>query len=267
MTDWTTSAPEALRTYATLDSHGGKVSKRVEVLTDVPSSAADGRHDGMVAVRGPWPTGALDEHAEDGAELVRGTPTVGWVDPATLRDWYRPDLVIVPLSEAHGAGLRPGLFADTRTRGRVRIDDREGHVGPDGRPAFRALAGSPGDLRLDAPLPRDEVVRVVEVRDDARTEDGASAVAVLTTPVLPVLAPGVYPDHAGDRAGLPPAPAPGSVRVRAFWVEQGERAEIVRLDAPANTMWVDRGHRGPVPVAVSGVGPDLVRYVTEAVAA
>lgn len=266
MTDWTSTASDALRTFATLDAHGGKVSKRVEVLAVAPP-ADDPRLAGLVAVRGAWPTGAVDEHTEDGSTPRRGTTTVGWVDPSALRDWYRPDLVVVPLAEARSAGLRPGLFADSRTRGRVRIADREGHVGPDGRPAFRALAGRPGDLRLDAPLPRDEVVRVVEVREDAQTDTGASGLAVLTTPVLPVLAPGVYPDHAGDRAGLPPAPAPSSVRVRAFWVERGERSEIVRVDAPANTMWVDRGAPDLVPVAVSHVGADLVRYVTEAVAA
>jgi hypothetical protein len=266
MTDETT-LPEALRTFATYDSHGGKVSKRVEVFPDDEPRAADDRYAGMVVVRGPYPTGALDERAEDGGPLLRGTTAVGWVDPGDLRDWYRPDLVVVPLTEARTAGLRAGIFADTRTRGRVRIDDREGHVGPDGRPAFRALAGTDEDPRLDLPLPRDEVVRVVEVSEDARTVTGASAIAVLTTPVLPLLAPGVYPDHAGDRAGLPPAPAPGSVRVRAFWVEQGERAEIVRLDPRANTMWVDRGAGTAVPVAVSGIGADLVRYVTEAVAA
>ncbi|WIB11882.1 hypothetical protein [Curtobacterium sp. MCPF17_052] len=50
-----TTAPEALRTFATFDGHGGKVSKRVEVLDHEPPVSPDGRYDGLVAVRGEHP--------------------------------------------------------------------------------------------------------------------------------------------------------------------------------------------------------------------
>jgi hypothetical protein len=235
---------EALRTFATFDSHGGKVSKRVEVLADTP------RPDGLVAVRGPHPLGAVDE------EPV-GTAVVGWVDPAELRDWYRPDRIVVPLAEARSAGLVPGLFADSRSRGRVRIDGLEGHLGPDDRPAFRTLAGPGEDPVVDAPLPREDVVRIVSVADEP------TGMVVVTTPVSPILPPGVYPDRAHDRPGLPPAPDRGRVRVRAFSVSRGERSEIERVDERANTMWIAAGDGRSVPVAVNGIGPDLVRYTSE----
>jgi len=263
MTDETPTAVEELRTFATFDSLGGKVSKRVEVLPTEPRPSDDGRYDGLVAVVGEHPLGALDERPHGHATLARGVPSVGWVDPADLRDWYRPDRVVVPLVEANVAGLEPGLFADTRTRGRVRITDREGHLGPDGRPAFRALVGPPAEPRLDAPLPREEVVRIVSVSPDAVTDAGAAGVAVVTMPVAPVLAPGVYPDRAADRVGLPPAPSRGAVRVRAFSVSGGERHEIERLDEQANTMWIAAPDGQVVPVAVNAVEPDLVRYVAE----
>jgi hypothetical protein len=233
-----------LRTFATFDSHGGKVSKRVEVLEATP------RPDGLVAVRGPHPLGAVDEERA-------GSAVVGWVDPAELRDWYRPDRVVVSHIEARSAGLTAGLFADTRSRGRVRIDGLEGHLGPDGRPAFRTLVG-PGDAPVvDAPLPREDVVRIVSVSVEA---DG---VVVTTMPVSPILAPGVYPDRARDRPGLPPVPDDRSVRVRAYSVSRGERSEIERLDERANTMWIAGADGRSVPVAVNGIGPDLVRYTSE----
>ena len=101
-----------LRTFATFDGHGGKVSKRVEVLDHEP--AAGSPHEGLVAVRGEHPLGALDERAADeSAALARGVPSVGWVDPSTLRDWYRPDRVVITRLEARQSGIEPGLYADS----------------------------------------------------------------------------------------------------------------------------------------------------------
>lgn len=285
-----TTAPEDLRTFATFDGHGGKVSKRVEVLDHRPPVSPDGRYDGLVAVRGEHPLGALDERAaDDSAELARGVASIGWVDPATLRDWYRPDRVVVSLLDARRSGLEPGVYADSRGRGRVRIDGQEAHLAADGRPAFRALAGSVDAPKVDVPLPMDQAVRLVVVSaagtgdapaagsGDApadgsgaapadgtvgrpvRTESGALGVEVVTTPVAPVLSPGEYPTYADDVPGLPPRPASGRVRVTASVLLDGSMHRVDRLDGPANTLWIERGGR-VVPVAASDVGSDLVRY-------
>jgi hypothetical protein len=256
MHDDTTAARPELRTFATFDAHGGKVTKRVEVLPAEP------RDDGLVAIRGEHPLGAEDERAVHGGTPTRGDAVDGWADPAALRDWYAPHRVVVPLTEARAAGLEPGLFADTRARGRVRIADAEGHVGPDGRAVFRALVGPVDDPRVDHPLPREEAVRIVEVHAGASTDDGAAAVLVVTLPVAPVLAPGLHPDRADDRAGLPPAAHDRRVRVRAFVLVDGERREIDRVDAAAGTMWLVSGDGPSVPVAMPGSGGDLVRYET-----
>ncbi|MFJ3384306.1 MULTISPECIES: hypothetical protein [unclassified Curtobacterium] len=248
-----TDVPD-LRTYATFDGHGGKVSKRVEVLDHAP---LDDRYAGLVAVRGEHPLGALDERAvDDDAELARGVASIGWVDPATLRDWYRPDRVVVPLIEARRSGLEAGVYADTRGRGRVQIDGREAHLAPDGRPAFRALAGSGA---VDAPLPKDQVVRLVTVTAGAVTGSGAAGVEIVTTPISPLLAPGTYPAYADDVPGLPPRVPSGTVRVRASVLLDGSLLPVERLDEPANTLWVTRDGRS-VPLAANEVGPDLVRY-------
>lgn len=269
-----TTAPEDLRTFATFDGHGGKVSKRVEVLDHRPPVSPDGRYDGLVAVRGEHPLGALDERAaDDSAELARGVASIGWVDPATLRDWYRPDRVVVSLLDARRSGLEPGVYADSRGRGRVRIDGQEAHLAADGRPAFRALAGSVDAPKVDVPLPMDQAVRLVVVSAagtgdapadgtvgrPARTESGALGVEVVTTPVAPVLTPGEYPTYADDVPGLPPRPASGRVRVTASVLLDGSMHRVDRLDGPANTLWIERGGR-VVPVAASDVGSDLVRY-------
>jgi hypothetical protein len=248
-----TNAPE-LRTWATFDGHGGKVSKRVEVLDHL-----DDRYEGLVAVRGEHPLGALDERAvDDDAELARGVASIGWVDPATLRDWYRPDRVVVPLVEARRSGLEPGVYADTRGRGRVRIDGQEAHLSPDGRPAFRALAASGV---VDAPLPKDQVVRLVTVTADAATPTGAAGVEIVTTPISPLLAPGTYPAFADDVPGLPPRTSSGRVEVRAAVLLEGSLHPVERLDEPGNTLWVARDGRS-VPLAANEVGPDLVRYTS-----
>lgn len=269
-----TTAPEDLRTFATFDGHGGKVSKRVEVLDHRPPVSPDGRYDGLVAVRGEHPLGALDERAaDDSAELARGVASIGWVDPATLRDWYRPDRVVVSLLDARRSGLEPGVYADSRGRGRVRIDGQEAHLAADGRPAFRALAGSVDAPKVDVPLPMDQAVRLVVVSTTGtgdvpadgtvgrpvRTESGALGVEVVTTPVAPVLTPGEYPTYADDVPGLPPRPASGRVRVTASVLLDGSMHRVDRLDGPANTLWIERGGR-VVPVAASDVGSDLVRY-------
>lgn len=246
-----TDAPD-LRTFATFDGHGGKVSQRVEVLDH-----ADDDHEGLVAVRGAHPLGAVDERAaDDDAELARGVASIGWVDPATLRDWYRPDRVVVSAIEARRSDLTPGTYADTRGRGRVRIDGLEAHLGSDGRPAFRALAGSGV---VDVPLPKDQVVRLVTVRDDVRTATGAAGVEIVTTPISPLLAPGEYPAWARDVPGLPPRASSGRVVVRASVLLDGELFPVERLDEPANTIWVRRDERS-VPIAANEIGPDLVRY-------
>lgn len=255
----TTAAHPDLRTFATFDAHGGKVTRRVEVLADEP------RDDGLVPIRGEHPLGAADERTLHGGSPARGDAVDGWADPAALRDWYRPDRIVVPLTEARAAGLEPGLHADTRTRGRVRIADAEGHVGPDGRAVFRALVGPAADPRVDHPLPRDEVVRIVDVRADATTDDGAAALEVITLPVAPLLAPGVHPDRADDRVGLPPVEHDRRVRVRAFVLVDGERREIERVDVAAGTMWIVGAAGRSVPVALRDAGGDLVRYVTESV--
>ncbi|PYY36767.1 hypothetical protein DEJ16_02535 [Curtobacterium sp. MCJR17_055] len=268
-----TTVPEDLRTFATFDGHGGKVSKRVEVLDHRPPVSPDGRYDGLVAVRGEHPLGALDERAaDDSAELTRGVASIGWVDPATLRDWYRPDRVVVSLLDARRSGLEPGVYADSRGRGRVRIDGQEAHLGPDGRPAFRALAGTAEAPKVDVPLPMDQAVRLVVVTvagrdgDDLggtapahRTSTGAAGVEVVTTPVAPLLAPGEYPEYADDVPGLPPRPASGRVRVSASVLLDGALHPVDRLDEQANTLWIERGGR-VVPIAASDVGGDLVRY-------
>jgi hypothetical protein len=273
-----TTMPEDLRTFATFDGHGGKVSKRVEVLDHRPPVSPDGRYDGLVAVRGEHPLGALDERAaDDSAELARGVASIGWVDPATLRDWYRPDRVVVSLLDARRSGLEPGVYADSRGRGRVRIDGQEAHLGSDGRPAFRALAGTADAPKVDSPLPMDQAVRLVVVTtpgagrdgddDDPgagtdpahRTPTGAAGVEVVTTPVAPLLTPGEYPEYADDVPGLPPRPASGRVRVTAAVLLEGALHRVDRLDERANTLWIERGGR-VVPIAASDVGGDLVRY-------
>lgn len=243
-----------LRTFATFDGHGGKVSKRVEVLDH-----SDTHHAGLVAVRGEHPLGALDERAADeDASLTRGVPSIGWVDPASLRDWYRPDRVVVTRLEARRSGLEPGVYADSRGRGRVRIDGLEAHLGPDGRPAFRALAGSGDAPVVDVPLPKDQAVRLVVV--SAVT----SGVEVVTTPVVPFLAPGEYPSYASDVPGLPPREPVGRVAVSASVLLDGALHRVDRLDERANTMWIERDGR-VVPVAANEIGADLVRYTAVAV--
>ncbi|QWS32671.1 hypothetical protein [Curtobacterium aetherium] len=205
-----TTAPEDLRTFATFDGHGGKVSKRVEVLDHRPPASPDGRYDGLVAVRGEHPLGALDERAaDDSAELARGVASIGWVDPATLRDWYRPDRVVVSLLDARRSGLEPGVYADSRGRGRVRIDGQEAHLAADGRPAFRALAGSVDAPKVDVPLPMDQAVRLVVVSAAGTGDapaDGSGAAPADGSGDAPADRSGAAPaDRSGD------APADGTV--------------------------------------------------------
>ncbi len=241
-----------LRTFATFDGHGGKVSKRVEVLDHEPPAA--GPYAGLVAVRGEHPLGALDERpADDGSDLARGVASIGWVDPATLRDWYRPDRVVVSRLEARRSGLEPGTYADSRGRGRVRIDGLEARLAPDGRPAFRALAGPADAPVVDVPLPTDQAVRLVVVR---AVDEGLE---VVTTPVSPFLAPGRYPAHDADVVGLPPRPSTGQVEVRASVLLDGSLHAVTRIDERAATIWVRQGD-AEVPLATSAVGADLVRY-------
>ncbi|MBT1623204.1 hypothetical protein KK101_10955 [Curtobacterium flaccumfaciens pv. oortii] len=241
-----------LRTFATFDGHGGKVSKRVEVLDHEP--VAGSRHEGLVAVRGEHPLGALDERAADeSAALSRGVPSVGWVDPSTLRDWYRPDRVVITRLEARQSGIEPGLYADSRGRGRVRIDGLEARLAPDGRPAFRALAGSEAPWVVDVPLPTDQAVRLVAV---AEVDEGFE---VVTAPVSPFLQPGEYAAYDDDVPGLPPRPSSGRVVVSATVLLDGSLHEVERIDEQAATIWVRREGR-TVPIATSAVGPDLMRY-------
>lgn len=241
-----------LRTFATFDGHGGKVSKRVEVLDHEPSTG--GPYAGLVAVRGEHPIGAIDERAADeSAALARGSESIGWVDPATLRDWYRPDRVVVSRLEARRSGLEPGTYADSRGRGRVRIDGLEARLAPDGRPAYRALAGSADAPVVDVPLPTDQAVRLVAVR---AVDEGLE---IVTTPVSPFLAPGRYPTFGDDVVGLAPRAATGHVRVRAAVLLDGSLHEVERIDEQAATIWIRRDDR-TVPVAASSIGPDLVRY-------
>jgi hypothetical protein len=235
-----------LRTFATFDGHGGKVSKRVEVLDHQP--APGGPHEGLVAVRGPHPLGALDERAAEDA-----THRIGWVDPATLRDWYRPDRVVVSRIEARRSGIEPGTYADSRGRGRVRIDGLEARLAPDGRPAFRALAGSADAPVVDVPLPTDQAVRLVAVR---AVDEGLE---IVTAPVSPFLSPGRYPAFGDDVVGLPPRASTGDVTVSAAVLLDGTLHEVERIDERAATIWIRREDRS-VPIAVSSVGPDLVRY-------
>ncbi|GAA3340552.1 hypothetical protein GCM10017714_20730 [Curtobacterium pusillum] len=241
-----------LRTFATFDGHGGKVSKRVEVLDHEPS--AGGPYEGLVAVRGEHPLGAIDERAADeSASLARGAESIGWVDPATLRDWYRQDRVVVSRLEARRSGLEPGTYADSRGRGRVRIDGLEARLAPDGRPAFRALAGSGEAPVVDVPLPTDQAVRLVAVRT---VDEGLE---IVTTPVSPFLSPGRYPAFGDDVVGLPPRPTTGYVSVSAAVLLDGVLHEVERIDERAATIHVRRGDR-TVPIAASAVGADLVRY-------
>lgn len=241
-----------LRTFATFDGHGGKVSKRVEVLDHEPS--ASGPYEGLVPVRGEHPLGAIDERAADeSAALARGAASIGWVDPATLRDWYRPDRVVVSRLEARRSGLEPGTYADSRGRGRVRVDGLEARLAPDGRPAFRALAGSADAPVVDVPLPTDQAVRLVSVRP---VDEGLE---VVTAPVSPFLSPGRYETFDDDVVGLPPRPATGHVLVSASVLLDGELHEVERIDERAATIWIRQGER-TVPIAASSIGPDLVRY-------
>jgi len=241
-----------LRTFATFDGHGGKVSKRVEVLDHEPSDA--GPYAGLVPVRGAHPLGALDERPADAStDPAPGAPVIGWVDPATLRDWYRPDRVVVTHLEARRSGIEPGLYADSRGRGRVRIDGLEARLAPDGRPAFPALAGSAEAPVVDVPLPTDQAVRLVAVRI---VDDG---VEIVTTPVSPFLSPGTHTAYDDDVVGLPPRPASGHVVVSAAVLLDGELHQVERIDERAATIWIRRGDR-TVPIAASSVGADLVRY-------
>jgi hypothetical protein len=240
-----------LRTFATFDGHGGKVSKRVEVLDHEPS--AGGPYAGMVAVRGEHPLGAVDERPADAASPAPGSPVVGWVDPATLRDWYRPDRVLVTRLEARRSGIEPGTYADSRGRGRVRIDGLEARLGRDGRPTFRALAGPADAPVVDVPLPTDQAVRLVTVR---AVDDGFE---VVTVPVSPFLSPGPVATYDDDVVGLPPRPTTGDVTVSAAVLLDGSLHEVERIDERAATIWIRRDGR-TVPIAASGVGPDLVRY-------
>uniref|UniRef100_A0A942SXU4 Uncharacterized protein n=1 Tax=Neobacillus citreus TaxID=2833578 RepID=A0A942SXU4_9BACI len=243
--------PTDLRTFATFAAHGGKVSKRVEVLDHEPD--AGGPYEGLVAVRGEHPLGAVDERAaDDSAELARGVASIGWVDPATLRDWYRPDRVVVSRLDARRSGLVPGTYADSRGRGRVRIDGLEARLGTDGRPAFRALAGPDDEPVVDVPLPADQAVRLVVVSE---VDD---CLEVVTTPVSPFTAPGEH-DVFADVPGLPPRPAVGRVRVAASVLLDGSLHHVERIDERAATMWIRRDG-DVVPIALSAVGPDLVRY-------
>ncbi|OII15857.1 hypothetical protein BIU97_14445 [Curtobacterium sp. MCBA15_009] len=241
-----------LRTFATFDGHGGKVSKRVEVLDHEPPAGSP--HEGLVAVRGEHPLGALDERAADeSAALTRGVPSVGWVDPATLRDWYRPDRVVVSRPEARQSGITPGLYADSRGRGRVRIDGLEARLAPDGRPAFRALAGPDDAPVVDVPLPTDQAVRLVAVSE---VDEGLE---VVTAPVSPFLQPGEYAAYDDDVPGLPPRPASGRVAVSATVLLDGALHPVDRIDERAATIWIHR-QGSVVPIATSAVGPDMVRY-------
>lgn len=248
--------PTDLRAFATFDAHGGKVSKRVEVLDHEPPAGSP--LEGLVAVRGEHPLGAVDERAaDDSAALSRGEPAIGWVDPATLRDWYRPDRVVITRLEARRSGIVPGLYADSRGRGRVRIDGREALLAPDGRPAFRALAGPDDAPVVDVPLPKDQAVRLVAV-----TAVG-EGLEIVTTPVSPFLSPGRYAAYAADLPGLPPRPSTGTERVTASVLLDGALHPVDRIDERAATMWIERGG-SVVPIALSGIGPDLVRYVATA---
>jgi len=239
-----------LRTFATFDGHGGKVSKRVEVLDHEPTPG--GPHEGLVAVRGPHPLGALDERtAED------STHRIGWVDPATLRDWYRPDRVVVSRLDARQSGLEPGTYADSRGRGRVRIDGLEARLAPDGRPAFRALAGPADAPVVDVPLPTDQAVRLVVVR---HVDEGLE---IVTTPVSPFLSPGRYTAHDDDVVGLPPRGSTGHQVVSAAVLLDGTLHQVERIDERAATIWIRQGDR-TVPIAASAIGPDLVRYTAVA---
>ncbi|ROP74689.1 hypothetical protein [Curtobacterium sp. PhB115] len=241
-----------LRTFATFDGHGGKVSKRVEVLDHEPPVGS--AHEGLVAVLGEHPLGALDERAADeSAALSRGVPSVGWVDPAALRDWYRPDRVVVSRLEARQSGIEPGLYADSRGRGRVRIDGLEARLAPDGRPAFRALAGPGDEPVVDVPLPVDQAVRLVAV---TAVDEGLE---VVTTPVSPYLQPGAHDAFDDDVPGLPPRPSSGRVVVSATVLLDGALHEVERIDERAATIWIRRDGQ-VVPIATSAVGPDLVRY-------
>ncbi len=244
--------PTDLRAFATFDAHGGKVSKRVEVLDHEPPVGS--ALEGLVAVRGEHPLGAVEERAADASSaLSRGEPAIGWVDPATLRDWYRPDRVVISRLEARRSGIVPGTYADSRGRGRVRIDSREALLAPDGRPAFRALTGPDDAPVVDVPLPKDQAVRLVTVSE---VPDGFE---IVTTPVSPFLSPGHHRAFAADVPGLPPRPTTGSVRVTASVLLDGALHEVDRIDERAATMWIRRGD-AVVPVATSGIGPDLVRY-------
>jgi len=246
-----------LRTFATFDGHGGKVSKRVEVLDHEPPAGSP--LEGLVAVRGEHPLGARDERAADeSAALSRGVPSVGWVDPAALRDWYRPDRVVLTRLEARQSGIEPGVYADSRGRGRVRIDGLEAHLAPDGRPTFRALAGPTAEPVVDVPLPTDQAVRLVAV---TAVDEGLE---VVTAPVSPFLQPGEHPAYGDDVVGLPPRPKSGRVRVAASVLLDGELHEVDRIDERAATIWIRRDDR-VVPIATSAVGPDLVRYAATAV--
>ncbi|MCA5923722.1 MULTISPECIES: hypothetical protein [Curtobacterium] len=241
-----------LRTFATFDGHGGKVSKRVEVLDHEPPAGSP--HEGLVAVRGEHPLGALDERAADeSAALSRGVPSVGWVDPAALRDWYRPDRVVLSRLEARQSGIEPGLYADSRGRGRVRVDGLEARLAPDGRPALRALAGPADAPVVDVPLPTDQAVRLVAVTE---VDEGLE---VVTAPVSPFLQPGEHPAFDDDLVGLPPRPASGRVVVSASVLLDGSLHAVERIDERAATIWIRRDDR-TVPIATSAVGPDLVRY-------
>lgn len=268
MSDETTTTT-GLRTFATIDSVGGKVSKRVEVLPVEPPATPDGRYDGMLVVRGEHPTGAIDPRAEssppDDLPLQRGALTVGYAPASSLRDWYAPDRIVVP----GGDGPAPGTYAETRTRGRVRIDGLEAHIAPDGRPAFRALvrSGTTGSDVVDQALPREDVLRLVTVRPSTQelpdASAGGSTLELLSVPVLPVLPPGRYPDRSRDVRGLPPRDDAAALVVRAFWLEAGTRVEVVRVDEQAFTAWIVRTPGSdPVPVSIGAVQADLVRYDT-----
>lgn len=256
MSDETTTTA-GLRTFATIDSVGGKVSKRVEVLPIEPPETPDGRYDGMLVVRGEHPTGALDPRSDTSNEvpLERGALTVGYAPASSLRDWYAPDRVTVPVDD----GPAPGTYAETRSRGRVRIDGLQAHLAPDGRPAFRALvrSGALGSDVVDVAVPREDVLRLVTVEP---TSDGSS-LELVSWPVLPVLAPGRYPDRSADVPGLP-APADSAHRlVRASWIEDGALVEIDRVDEQAHTAWIVRTPGAdPVPVSMGAIRADLVRY-------
>ena len=86
---------------------------------------------------------------------------------------------------------------------------------------------------------------------------------LVTTPVSPFLSPGRYAAYAADVPGLPPRPSTGTERVTASVLLDGALHVVDRIDERAATMWIERDG-SVVPIALSGIGPDLVRYAVVA---